>query len=455
MASGSKKRQIDFTQGAIVPAVIAFVIPLILSEAMQNLYHTVDSLVVGRLLGQGPLAAVTICSQISNMLIGFFTGMSIGSSVIVSRAFGDKLGGELPRTSRVVYNFSAILGVILSGAGFLLAPALLRMVNTPEEIYSGALSDLKVYMISLVFIILYNIASGILRAIGDSRSPFYVLVFTSILHIGMDFLFVGALGMGIMGVATATFIAQGISAVMTWMQLRKSIDDFGFRYAEIAQNRGLIGQFMSIGLPSGFQSSLISFSNMFVQRYINGFGTAVISGAGIELRVDKFMNYPGKSFGSAVTTIISQNDGAGTPDRAKKACNICVRMALGMSVVLCAIFVIFAEPIIGFFTEEPDVLAIGVRMLRILGPFYTVLVIREHYVGILRGHGDTRTPMILNVIGMIVFRQIFLAVGLHLYNDPVIIYWCYPTAWIVTAALSWGYYALKKDQFFVKRGERA
>ena len=444
----NRSRRIDFTQGAIVPAIVAFVIPLILSEAMQNLYHTVDSLVVGRLLGKDPLAAVTICTQISNMLIGFFTGMSIGSSVVVSRAFGDKLGGDLPRTSRVVYNFSALLGIALSAAGYFLAAPLLRMVDTPEEIFSGALAYLKVYMISLVFIILYNIASGILRAIGDSRSPFYILVFTSVIHIGMDFLFVGSMGMGIMGVATATFIAQGISAVMTFLQLKRSIDGFGFRYSEIRQNGLLVHQFVSIGLPSGFQSALISFSNMFVQRYINGFGTAVISGAGIELRVDKFMNYPGKSFGNAVTTIISQNAGARTPERAKKAVGYCIKMSIGLSVALSALFFVFAPQIIGFFTDEPDVLAIGTAMLRVLGPFYPFLAFREHYVGIMRGHGDTKTPMILNVIGMIVFRQIFLAICLRIWHDPRVIYWCYPTAWIVTAGLSMAYYMLKKNEFF-------
>jgi len=311
-----QSRQIDFTQGGLVIPLILFVVPLVLSEMLQTFYNSVDAIVVGNAVGKSALAAVSICSPIANLLIGFFNGMSVGTSVVVSQACGRGRGDELSCTVRVVYGFSALMGICLSAAGVLTAPWLLQLVRVPEELFGEAVVYLRIYLSGLMCTILYNIGAGILRALGDATTPFLILFSSSLLNVVLDVLFVVRFAMGLVGVAAATVIAQLLSAVLIYRRLCRAVDGFQLDTAELVRNRPLIVRLLAIGLPAGLQSSLVLLSNLFVQRYINGFGSSVIAGVGATHKIDKFLNYPCKAFGFAVTTVIGQNAGAGMPQRA-------------------------------------------------------------------------------------------------------------------------------------------
>lgn len=441
------KGKVDFTQGPITSQILVFSIPIVLGELFQNLYNSVDSLVVGNFVGSNALAAVSVCDTLSNLLVGFFTGMSVGSSVVVARAFGGGDPEELSDSIRTAFGFSVLLGAALSLLGILLTPVLIDLAVPPPEVRTEAMSYLRIYLAGLMFTVIYNIGAGILRAVGDSRSPFLILLLACIVNIILDLVFVVALSLGVAGVGIATVISQGLSVLLVYRRIAQFDPQFRFAPRQLGAHRTIIADVMGIGMPSGMQSALISFSNLFVWRYVSGFGPEAMAGIGVGQRVDKFVSMPCKAFGTTITTFVGQNTGAGDYARAKRGVRSCLLLSFTVAICLGATVFIFAPSCAALFDPNPAVVEIGVAMMRTMLPFHSFFAMREVYIGLLRGYGNSRMPMLLSLVSMVGLRQLFLSISMRLRPDLINIYLCYPLAWIATALLIWGYYRMVRRRY--------
>lgn len=408
----SVQKNINFTEGKIIPKMILFSVPIILSELLQSLYNSVDSLVVGNFVSDAALAAVSVCGPIANLLIGFFNGMSIGNTVMVARAFGS---GDEERTKKAVryaFTFSIVLGILVSAFGIVLAPVLLKLTDCNEEIYAEAIVYLRIYLAGLMFTVIYNCGTGILRAVGDSRGPLTVLIFTSVLNILLDLLFVGVFGWGTAGVGVATIVAQGISVLLVHRLIRSRIGTKAVALRETWRDgRRPIWEAVSVGYSAGLQNAMISFSNIFVWSYINAFPTAVSAGIGAAVKIDHFVILPCKAVTMTTTTFVSQNLGGARYERAKKGFWYGLSVSAAVTAVLVLGLIFLAVPALGLFSRDPEVIAAGVSMVRFFLPFYSVMVVREVMLGYLRGYGRSRIPMILTLTAMVAMRQIYLALA--------------------------------------------
>ena len=429
------RKHINFTSGNIILQLVQFSIPIVLGELLQNLYSTVDSLFVGNYVGKTALAAISECSSISLLLIGFFNGMSAGIIALVSRAFGKGDREELELTKRIVLTVSVVIGVSLSILGMIFARGLIMLTGAEGELFDQALIYLRIYLLGLMFTVIYNMLSGILRGIGDSVTPLRILMLSTCINIGADWAMLSIFNMGIAGAAWATIFSQGISVILAYATLRKGDTSFRLSFPELKPNRGIIKNLFSIGLPSGLQNSLISISNLFVWRYINSFGVTVSAGVGVGHKLDKFVSMPCKSFGLTMTGFISQNAGAGNHKRNKEGGIKCFILSVVVTMTLGAIVYMAAPFLCGLFNDDTEVISVGVAMMRTIIPTYFLICIRECLLGILRGYGRTRTPMYISLFGMIVVRQVYLAIAYA--TNPVanILYRCYPVAWTATSGL--------------------
>ena len=439
-----RKQAVDFTQGSILRNIVAFSVPIVLGELFQNLYNSVDALVVGNLVGKTALAAVTVGGVIANMMIMFFNGMSVGANVVISKAYGRNDPEELRSKVRIAFTFSLLLGVTFSVLGIILTPQLLTLAGARDEYYAEALIYLRIYLAGLMFTVIYNNAAGILRAIGDSQTPFRVLVLSCFTNIVLDVVFVGALQWGVAGVAVATIVSQGMSTVLTYRAISVSQQTRCIDFGEMFRSGGdTVREILSVGMAAGVQSALIGFSNIFVTRYTDLFDTASVAGIGIAQRLDRFVILPAKSFGITMTTCVSQNIGANRRERVREGKRQCLLVALAVTITLSTIVYLMAQQCVALFNDDPEVVAVGVAMMHVLAPFFSVMAVREIYLGYLRGHGRSFVPMVLSLIGMIAVRQVYLALTLYHKTPNIIhIYRCYPIAWTATTLLLIVYYLL-------------
>ncbi len=442
-----KKKIVDFTEGSIVTKLIVFMIPIVLGNIFQNLYNTVDAMIVGRFVGTNALAAVSVSSASTGFIASFFTGMSIGASVISSKAFGTKDEENIGRSMRVTFTFSVLFGAALSLLGFVFATQILNISQPDPAFWNDALIYLQIYLIGMIFTSTYNIGSGILRAIGDSSSPTQILLVTSIVNIVLDLVFVAVMSMGTKGAAIATVIAQAVSAVLVYIKIKGNRPDFRIAVFEMFPNMAIVKENLRIGIPSGLQYAVTGLSNVFVWKYINKFGPAATAGVGAFQKVERLVDMPGKGFGSAVTTFVGQNMGAKNYDRVKKGVRIAMIECLIFNLIMSWGAYFFAEPLIKLFIEDPEVIRIGVDMLRHLAPLYFVLATRDIYLGALRGFGDTKIPTILTIIGMVGVRQVYLAISSRFRFDMINVYNCYTYAWFAAAILMVGYYVKVKNNY--------
>lgn len=429
------KNMIDFTQDSIIKNLTLFSLPIVMGELLQTLYNSVDALVVGNFVSDIALAAVTVSSFVSAILINFFNGMSVGANVVVSRAFGRGDQEELVYTIRTAFTFSVILGVILSLIGIILAPQLLDMAGTRDEYYLEALQYLRIYLAGVMFTVIYNNGAGVLRAIGDASTPFYALLVSCVLNIILDVLFVKSFSMGVIGAALATIFSQLLSSVCVYYAINRKICSNSLAFSEIHKGKMVIADIVDIGVSAGLQSALVSISNIFVMRYINLFNTAAVAGTRVAQRVEKFIILPAKSFGITMTTFVSQNLGAKQYKNIRKGVIRCLLLALTVTELLSLVMLFYPKQIVAIFNSEPDVIRVGADMMRVFTPFVFLMAVRECLLGIFRGFGFARVPMVLVLVGMVGFRQLFLAVTMHYNVDIRNIYYCYPLAWFASVFL--------------------
>ncbi|ANW98611.1 MATE family efflux transporter [Thermoclostridium stercorarium subsp. thermolacticum DSM 2910] len=437
----NKGKDKDLTKGSILGGLIEFSAPLLLGLIFQQLYNTVDTLVVGNFVGKEALAAVGSTTPIINTLIGIFTGFSMGANVIVSQYYGandEKSVHDAVHTSIIMsFFFSIIITVI----GIASAPIMLNLMDTPDDVIHEASVYLEIYFAGATGLVFYNMGSGILRAVGDSKRPLYFLIFSAVANTVLDLVFVINFKMGVAGVAWATVIAQVLSAILVLIVLSRTSGPYRIYWNKLKLNKPMLESIIKIGLPSSVQQGITAFSNVFVQGYINKFGSAFMAGYSAYGKIDAIALLPMQAIAMGCTTFVGQNIGAGKIKRAKKGINISLILSMVFTVILLIPLIIFAEQAIMLFNSEPDVIYYGTLYMRFVSPFYLLSCINQVYAGALRGSGDTRAPMIIMLSSFVAFRQIYLYVVSNIFRDnfyPIL--FAYPAGWLVCSILLVIYY---------------
>ena len=436
----SSTKSMDMTSGSIVKLLIAFSLPLLMGNIFQQLYNTVDSLVVGNFVGKEALAAVGSTTPVINTLITFFNGVSLGATVIISRYFGAHNDERLHSAVETTLALTFISGVLCTIVGIYGAPWLLRFMDTPDDVLPSASTYLRIYFAGVSGLLLYNMGSGILRAVGDTKRPLYFLIFSSIMNIFLDLLFVIAFNMGIAGVAYATIISQFVSAFMILFLLTKSKENYRFVWKDLRVDMSIVKQIFSIGLPAGLQQAITSFSNVYVQSYINGFGSGCMAGWSSYSKIDSFVMLPMMSMGQATTTFVSQNIGAGDLGRAKKGTNTSLFMSGAISLAIATLLWFLAPQFAALFSQDSEVVSYCTLFLRQNIFFLAICCVTQVYSGTLRGVGNSTTPMIIMLCSYVAFRQVYLYIVKQVCYTPNLIGFGYPAGWMVCALLTTLYY---------------
>lgn len=430
----------QMTEGPIWKRILFFALPLMVGNLFQQLYNTVDSIVVGNFVGKEALAAVGTVDPVINTFIGFFLGMSAGAGVVISQYYGAKDDKKVSRAVHTTITMTLILCVACTAGSLLALPALLKLIGTPADVYPESRAYLTIYFAGMSGLLLYNMGSGILRAAGDSRRPLYFLIFSTLLNIVFDLLFVAGLRMGVAGAAYATILAQGLSALLVLYVLTRETESYRIRWRELAIDPALLGQIVKIGLPSALQMMITSFSNVFVQSYINHFGSSVMAGWSSYGKVDKICLLPMQSIALSVTTFTGQNLGAGKVGRCRKGTKAAVSMSLVVAVALIIPIWIFATPLVALFNRDPEVLKYGTLIIRLMMPFYVSICFNQVYSSTMQGAGNTKVPVIIMMCSFILFRQVYLFIASRVSDSFIPIALGYPLGWIVCSISQVLYY---------------
>ena len=441
---GNKKKTVDMTQGNITRHIIGFALPLLVGNIFQQLYNMVDTWVVGNFVSNEAFSAVGTVGPIVNMLIGFFMGLSSGAGVVISQYYGAKRYEEVEKTVHTAIVMTLVIGVLFTFLGLGMIPAMLKLMKTPENVLPESTAYLTIYFSGLMGLLLYNIGAGILRAVGDSKRPFYFLVVCAIINTVLDLLFVLAFDMGVRGVALATIIAQGVSAALVMITLLRTDECIKLRLRKLAVHWGLLKKIFLVGIPAAIQMAITSFSNIFVQSYINYFGADCMSGWTAYAKVDQLLFLPMQSIALASTTFVGQNLGCGQAERARKGVRTAMLLAMITTVIPMIPVMIFAQPVVAFFNDKPEVVAYGSLLLRWMSPFYVLCCCNQIYSGALRGAGNTKAPMLIMLGSFVVFRQVYLFLMARICNEIIPIAMSYPVGWLLCSSLTLFYYSRVK-----------
>ena len=433
-------RDVDMTQGSIPRHILTFAFPLLLGNLFQQLYNTVDTWVVGNFVSNEAFSAVGTVGPIINMLIGFFLGLSSGAGVVISQYYGARRHEDVSRAVHTALVMTLLLAILFTGLGLFMIPFMLNLMNTPAEVAPQSTAYLRIYFSGVLGLMIYNIGSGILRAVGDSRRPFLFLVVCALVNTALDLLFVIGLGMGVEGVALATVLSQGISAVLVVATLMRSDSCIRLVPSRLRMHRAMLGKIFAVGIPAALQMAVTAFSNVFVQSYINYFGADCMSGWTAYAKVDQLLFLPMQSIALASTTFVGQNLGRNLTDRARQGVRISLFLALCSTVVLMLPVMAFAAPVVAFFNSKPEVVTYGAMLLRVLSPFYVLCCFNQVYSGALRGAGNSKAPMVIMLSTFVAFRQLYLFVMSRICNEIIPIAMSYPAGWLLCSTLTVIYY---------------
>ena len=440
-------RVTDMTEGSIVRQIITFALPLMLGNVFQMLYNTVDSIVVGNFVGKQALAAIGSTTMIVNMLVFFFNGFSIGAGVVIAQRFGAREMDKLHIAVETAMAATFALSVIMTAFGVWSVRPMLRFMATPDDVFGEATVYLTIYIAGISGLLIYNMCSGILRAVGDSKRPLYFLVLTSLLNIALDLLFVVTFHMGIAGAAYATILAQFLSAALTLRLLTVSREVYRLTWHDLRIEWKTLRKIFAVGLPTAVQSVITGFSNIFVQSYINAFGSSCMAGWSSYNKLDQFIMLPMQSMSMAATTFVSQNVGARKLKRADQGTVTTVLLSFAVSAVIVALLYIFAEPAVRLFSPDESVIAYGALFIHINVFFFLFNCINHVLAGALRGYGDSRGPMIIMLSTFVALRQVYLYVVTHyVANTPSLVGFGYPVGWMSCCVIELIYYAARKRQ---------
>ena len=433
-------KDVDMTQGNITKHLITFALPLLAGNIFQQMYNMVDTWVVGRYVSNEAYAAVGTVGPVVNMLIGFFMGLSSGAGVVISQYYGAKRYEDVSRTVHTALTMTLILGILFTGIGLFMTPYMLQLMNTPVNVLPESTAYLSIYFSGITGLMFYNIGSGVLRAVGDSQRPFYFLVVCAVMNTALDLLFVLVFDMGVRGVALATIIAQATSAVLILVTLLRTNECIKLEPKKLKPHWDMLKKIFRVGIPAAIQMAITSFSNIFVQSYINFFGDNCMSGWTTYAKVDQLLFLPMQSIALASTTFVGQNLGCNQVERAKKGVTRAITLALISTLILMVPVLLFAPQIVAFFNSKPEVVEYGSMLLRWITPFYILCSFNQIYSGALRGAGNSKAPMVIMLSSFVAFRQVYLFIMSRVWNEIIPIAMSYPAGWLLCSTLTLLYY---------------
>ena len=433
--SEAKEARLDLTKGPIGRQIVQFTVPLLLGNIFQQFYNAADTVIVGRFVGKEALAAVGSSGSLINLLVSILMGIAVGAGVVVARYYGARQYQEMRDTIHTTIAFGLIAGVVMSVLGVLITPVILRWMQTPESVLDSSVLYFRIYFAGVLTTVMYNIGSGIYRALGDSKRPVYFLIIATLINVVLDLLFVAVFHMGIAGAAIATVISQAVSMVLVFYTMMREDTVYRVSWREIRIHRRFLRQIIAIGLPSGIQNGIVSLSNVVVQSNINSFGDVAMAGCGAYSKLDGFAILPASSFSLALSTFVSQNIGAEAYERAKKGAAFGLVAAMVISELADVGIYIAAPQLVGFFNDDPEVIRYGVLMARNIVYAYALVAYSNAMAGVLRGAGLSRVPMFVMVGCWCVLRVIWIQIMVPLTQDIRMVFWSYPITWVVSVTI--------------------
>lgn len=438
---------VNMTKGDPVRQIVKFMIPMLIGNVFQQLYNTVDSIVVGKYIGDNALASVGSASPILNLLLVLFMGISVGTGIMVSQYFGARQRESLSRAIGTCLTSMFVASLIVMVVGPLVTMPLLKILNTPAEIIDWCNAYLRTIFIGVAGCAFYNILGGMLRGLGDSASALVYLIVATVLNIFLDIYFVAKLGMGVPGVALATVIAQSLSAVLAFFKLKSRTDCFDMKAAYLIPTRKYLYELIRLGLPSGITQAIFSLSMVVVQSLTNSFGPMCIATNVIVMRIDGFVMMPAFSFGAAMTTFAGQNIGAGKLDRVEIGAKKGTGVAMATSAVIAAIILLFGKYLMMLFTNTEELVEQSYHMMLILGAGYIAMEVTQCLQGIMRGAGDTMAPMWLSMISTVAIRVPLAYLMTWMTRSPeephghfYMMFVSLLVTWLIGAAMTYGVY---------------
>lgn len=436
-----QKRGNGITEGVIWQQLLLFFFPILFGTFFQQLYNAADAMIVGRFVGKEALSAVGgSTGMLTQMVVGFFVGLSSGAAVIISQYYGAKRPEMVGYAVHTSIAFSLAAGVGIMILGIWLSPWMLEAMGTPADVLDMSVLYLRIYFAGIIGNLIYNTGASILRAVGDSKRPLYFLMASCLTNIVLDVIFVVGLHMGVMGAALATIISQALSAVLVVVTLMRTTDMHRLEWRQVRIDGRMLKRIIQIGFPAGLQSVMYSSSNVIIQSSINALGTDTVAAWTAYSKIDSVFWMIVNAFGIAITTFVGQNYGAGKMDRVRGGVKCCLALTIGSTLVMTVL--IYNWGIYGYqlFTTDGAVIEIGIQMMRYLSPFYVTYVAIEVLSGALRGVGDCWIPMLLCCFGVCALRILWILLAVPMKNDIYTIMFSYPLTWVVTTVLFVGYY---------------
>lgn len=434
----------DMTQGNPYLQIIAFALPIFLSQVFQQLYNTADTLIVGRFLGTNALAAVSSSGTLIFLLVSFFNGTSMGAGVVVSKYFGAKDNDKISRAIHTNIVFSLLCGVVLTLVGVFLTPTFLVWMKTDPDVLPEAIEYFRYFFLGSLAMIMYNACRGIMSALGDSKRPLYYLIFSSLLNVALDVLFVAGFGWGVWSAAVATVLSQAASVVLCLRHLLVKDQIYSVRLKKLRIDKAMLLEILRYGLPAGVQNSVIAFANTIVQTQINSFGKYATAAYGTHGKIEGFAFLPIVSFNMAISTFTSQNLGAGLHDRVKQGARFGIVAAVLMAELVGVLCYIFAPQLIGLFDSNAEVIRLGTMQARTVSLFFFLLAYSHSIAAVCRGAGKAFVPMFIMLGVWCVLRICYIAYVSHTFGELSYIYWAYPITWAISSVMYLIYY-LKGD----------
>ncbi len=427
-------------EGPIWQGLISFAVPIFLGNLFQQLYNTADTLIVGNFIGKEALAAVSSSGNLIFMMVGFLNGMAMGAGVLISKYYGAKDTERMRTAIHTDLAFGVLAGLLLTVLGVALTPYILRLMGTPENVLPSSIDYFRTYFFGSTAVFLYNIATGILQAVGDSRHPLYYLILSSAINVALDLVFVAGFHWGVASAAAATVISQAVSAILCLLQLTRTKEIYRVEIRKIRINWPMLKMIVRFGLPSGVQNSVIGFANVIVQTNINAFGDSAMAGCGSYSKIEGFAFLPVTCFSMALATFVSQNLGARQHDRVKRGARFGILCSMVTAEVIGVLIWALAPFLIALFNSDPEVVAYGVRQARVISFFYCLLALNHCIAGVLRGAGKATVPMLIMLLCWCVLRVSYITVAVRIVPDIVMIFAAYPLTWSVSAVFFLLYY---------------
>ena len=429
------------TEGVIWKQLLLFFFPILFGTFFQQLYNTVDAIVVGKYVGKEALAAVGgSTGNMINLIVGFFVGLASGATVIIAQFYGARNGRDVSRTVHTAIALCIAAGAIMTVFGYIFTPQLLALMDTPTDVMPYAIDYMRIYFLGMIPSLIYNIGSGILRAVGDSKRPLLFLIAACLINIVLDVLFVMGLDMDVIGAALATILSQLISAILVLITLARSRKEYRLEFRKIRFHRDIFSSIIRIGLPAGLRSVMYSISNVIIQTSINGFGTDILAGWTAYGKMDGLFWMTINAFGIAITTFVGQNFGAGKFDRMRKSIRTCFVMTTVATLVMSAVVYLLSDPLLHMFSDEEQVIEWGKVIVKAIVPTYFTYICIELFSGALQGAGDTLVPTIITLTGICLFRTVWVLWYVPAHHELEILLASYPITWVISSILFTIYY---------------